>query len=294
MGKLSPLGLVLNGYGSFDKTSTSVVIVGAQSNAEAALVSASVVTDVLAQFGPLGLSTMARQFSSKETEADVFVSITGAQIQGQVGHPDSAHVTVYPSAAAIVGFANLIASATLIDSLADGALESEVVRGLESARILLTSATWATGQDFNDARQAIIDGFTSTGTESAGWNAEVRDKLSVSAVTRVSDTQVWVSFSGFRLLSVSSKLTTGNSGGNASVTNRSAALPMEFASPASLASWPPCPTPITVPATRAAKMPMMAITASNSMRVNPLSSIALMGVNPLCAMTLGCFILSTS
>ena len=195
LGRLSPLGLVLGGYGSFDKTSTVVVIVGAQSNAEAGLVSASVITGLIAQYGPLGLTTKVRAFTSKETEANVSVNITGAEIRGQFGHPDSANAIVYPTTAVIVGHANLGATAALGGSLADGALESEVMNNLEDAVIILTGAEWVS--DFNDVRQSIIDGFHSTDTESKGWNTQVRDKMRPVAVTRISDTQVNITFIGF-------------------------------------------------------------------------------------------------
>ena len=204
LGRYSPLGLTLNGYGSFDRTSTSVVVVGAQINAEAGLSSASIITGLITQFGPLGLSTKPRAFTPKETEADVFVNITGAQIQGQFGHPDSANATVYPTTAVIVGQANLGASAALGGSLADGALESEVMANLEDAVIILTGATWVSVQGFNDVRQSIIDGFNSSGSDENGWNVQVRDKMRSPAVTRISDTQVNITFSGFGGYSIAS------------------------------------------------------------------------------------------
>jgi len=200
LGRYSPLGLTLRGYGSFSRAATSVEITGAQMSAEAGLVSASVITGLVAQFGPLGLSTKVRQFSSKETEADVSVSITGAEIRGQAEHPDSADATIYPGTAVIFGFANLGASAALFGSLADGVLESDLQADLEDAVIILTGATWVI--DFNNVRQSIIDGFSSTDTESTGWNTQVRDKMSPVAVTRASDTQVHITFSGFSSYSI--------------------------------------------------------------------------------------------
>lgn len=48
---------------------------------------------------------------------------------------------------------------------------------------------------FADARQAIIDGLDSAQSEAAGWNAEVRDNLGVSAVVRTSDTVCTITLS---------------------------------------------------------------------------------------------------
>lgn len=43
---------------------------------------------------------------------------------------------------------------------------------------------------FDDVRQDIIDGMTSPSESETGWNATVRDAMSVSAVERISDTRV--------------------------------------------------------------------------------------------------------
>lgn len=50
---------------------------------------------------------------------------------------------------------------------------------------------------FNDIRQDIIDGLTSSGAEAGGWNAQVRDTLDVTAVVRTSDTIVTITLPAF-------------------------------------------------------------------------------------------------
>jgi len=192
--RLTPLGLVTRDYGEFNK---GILLVGAQANAEAGNVSAVVVTGLIAQLGPLCLTSKPRTFSSKDISDDVFVNITGAAIQGQFNHPDSANTKIFIDSGAILGQASLGPSATLIGSLSDGVLESDLAFGLEDVSIILTAVEWISGQAFNDIRQAIIDGFDSSGTELQGWNVEVRDKINLAAITRVSDTQIRISLIGF-------------------------------------------------------------------------------------------------
>jgi len=87
--------------------------------------------------------------------------------------------------------------------LADGVLESRLAFNFEDLGIRLVQETWVSGVAFNDARQAIINNFVSAGAESGGWNNEVRDRLSVSAISRVSDTQIRIDFNGFSGYSIS-------------------------------------------------------------------------------------------
>lgn len=89
------------------------------------------------------------------------------------------------------------ATLTIAGTLSDGATEQEVFRGFEDLILTLDGATWATGTDFNSARQGIINGITSAQNELAGWNNEVRDKLSVAAVVRGSDATIFIFFPAF-------------------------------------------------------------------------------------------------
>jgi len=85
--------------------------------------------------------------------------------------------------------------ATITGSVTDTLLESEVVVGWEDIVISLTGSetpVWESGQTFNDARQAIINGITSAGGEAQGWNAEVRDRIELAAVTRINDAIVTI------------------------------------------------------------------------------------------------------
>lgn len=86
-----------------------------------------------------------------------------------------------------IGGASAAVSAVVSGSVSDGALEIEIKQGWQELFIILDGSTWVTGQDFNDARQSVIDGLDSAGSEATGWNAEVRDKLLPNAVTRISD-----------------------------------------------------------------------------------------------------------
>ncbi len=106
VGQFGPLGLVTKSYGVFTRD-LSYTITGAQINAESGNVSASLPTGLLSQFGPLCLSTKPRSFSSKDISADVFVEITGAEIRGQFGFPDSANATIYIDVGSILGEAGL-------------------------------------------------------------------------------------------------------------------------------------------------------------------------------------------
>lgn len=84
-------------------------------------------------------------------------------------------------------------TATISGSAVGGLTESEVVAGGETLIITLSGDTWVSaGATFNAQRQNIINGIDGSGAESTGWNAVVRDALSVSSVVRTSDTVVTV------------------------------------------------------------------------------------------------------
>lgn len=76
-------------------------------------------------------------------------------------------------------------------------IETAIVTGGETLTVTLNGDTWVSGAAFNDTiRQAIIDGITSNGVETLGWNNEVRDKIAVNSVVRTSDTVVTITFAG--------------------------------------------------------------------------------------------------
>lgn len=78
-------------------------------------------------------------------------------------------------------------------AVSGGVLESEIVAGGETIILTVSNDTWvADDGTFASIRQDIIDGLDSAGAEVFGWNAEVRDKLDVSAVVRTSDTVVTI------------------------------------------------------------------------------------------------------
>ena len=94
------------------------------------------------------------------------------------------------------------AAATLSGLLSDGASEHELFSTPQDVRVNLVDETFVSGVTFNDARQALIDGMDSALSETGGWNAIVRDSLSVAAVTRISDTRVIIqmpAFDGFAI-----------------------------------------------------------------------------------------------
>ncbi len=85
------------------------------------------------------------------------------------------------------------ASAAVTGTIGDGATEQEVRDGGGTIIITLTGSTWNIGGAlFNNERQAIIDGLDAAEAESAGWNAQIRDKMGVNSVARTSDTVVTV------------------------------------------------------------------------------------------------------
>lgn len=69
--------------------------------------------------------------------------------------------------------------------------EEQVKAGGETIVITLSNDTWvASGTIFNLQRQNIINGISSAQSEVTGWNNEVRDTISVSAVVRTSNNVV--------------------------------------------------------------------------------------------------------
>jgi hypothetical protein len=107
-------------------------------------------------------------------------------------------------------------------TLSESALsEQQVANGYFDIYVTLTGVTWVDGYSFLTARQSIIDGFVSAQSESGGWNAQVRDKLSVSAVTRLSDATVVVRLHPTGYMIASNEIITftaasgTNSGGSA-------------------------------------------------------------------------------
>ena len=102
------------------------------------------------------------------------------------------------------GFAAAAATAVITGSVSvDSPTEAEIVAGGETIIITLTNDTWvASGGTFNGQRQAIIDGLDSAQSETAGWNAEVRDKEEVGAVVRTSNTVVTITLTAAGAYSV--------------------------------------------------------------------------------------------
>lgn len=83
-----------------------------------------------------------------------------------------------------------VGSAALSGSALSNLREAGVVAGGKQIIITLTDDTWIA--DITAQRQAIIDGLTSSSSETNGWNNEVRDKEVVTAVERTSDTVVTI------------------------------------------------------------------------------------------------------
>ena len=83
------------------------------------------------------------------------------------------------------------ASAFISGTVIVNFLEADIVVGGDTIIIDLSGDIWvASGAAFNAIRQDILDGMNSVQSEATGWNAEVRDKQDVSAVARISDSQV--------------------------------------------------------------------------------------------------------
>lgn len=83
-----------------------------------------------------------------------------------------------------------------VSGTAPGATEDEIRIGGATVVLSISGDTWvASGAAFDAQRQNILDGMVSSQTPANGWNAEVRDKESVGAVVRTSDTIVTVTLS---------------------------------------------------------------------------------------------------
>ena len=86
-----------------------------------------------------------------------------------------------------------VPSAVLTGTAVTTATEQEIRDGGETVIITLTNETWvAAGATFDAERQGLIDGLNSAQSETAGWNAEVRDKMTVGSVVRTSGTVVTI------------------------------------------------------------------------------------------------------
>lgn len=101
-------------------------------------------------------------------------------------------IAVEISATAIAAPATAVVTGTVTSSI----IEDDIVAGGETIIITVTNDTWVTaGAAFNAIRQDIIDGLDSGGSETTGWNAEVRDNLAVTTVVRTSSTVVTITLS---------------------------------------------------------------------------------------------------
>ena len=154
MSQLGPHGLSHKDYGAF-RRDINVTPVGAQSNAESGIVNAGVTGEQqTTQLGPHGLTNIVRQFSPKQApNQDVSFEITGAEIQGQVNHPNSAHANIYIDEGAIAGDGGSVTSS---DAFATGA-ESAAEAG--TATIQIDAPTAITG-----AQMAAQDGDVNAGS----------------------------------------------------------------------------------------------------------------------------------
>jgi len=115
--------------------------------------------------------------------------------------------------------------ATITGSVTDALLENEVVLGWQDIVITLEgSVTFESGNTFNDARQAIIDGLDSAQSESDGWNVQVRDKLELAAVTRINSKIVTILLPASSAYSVSANETITVTIPASSLANRSNAI----------------------------------------------------------------------
>lgn len=109
-------------------------------------------------------------------------------------------------------FIALVISAAVSGTITS-ALEEDIVAGGETIILTLTNDIWVDeGVTFNNQRQAIIDGLTSTSVQTLGWNALVRDiALQETDVVRTSDTVVTITLpavTGYAVTSSETILTT--------------------------------------------------------------------------------------
>ena len=83
--------------------------------------------------------------------------------------------------------------AAITGTIGGGATEQAVRDGGGTIIITLTDTTWvAAGVAFDAERSNIIQGLDSAQSETYGWNAEVRDRITVGSVVRTSDTVVTI------------------------------------------------------------------------------------------------------
>ncbi len=78
-------------------------------------------------------------------------------------------------------------------AVSGGVLESEIVTGSETIILTLTNDTWvATVGADNSITTELIAGIDSGGSETAGWDAEVKGNMAFGEITRTSDTVVTI------------------------------------------------------------------------------------------------------
>lgn len=109
-------------------------------------------------------------------------------------------------------FVDLLTSAEVSGTITS-ALEEDVVSGGKTIILTLTNDIWVdAGVTFDNQRQAIIDGITSSSAQTLGWNNLVRDiALQVGDVVRTSDTVVTITLppvTGYTITSSETILTT--------------------------------------------------------------------------------------
>ena len=97
-------------------------------------------------------------------------------------------------------------AAVISGSLVGAALEAEVQRTYQDLVITLARDTFVSPLT-GAIKNAILAGITSAGSETYGWNNEVRDKAKPINVTRVADTIVRIDFAPSTAYSISSNET---------------------------------------------------------------------------------------
>jgi len=131
-------------------------------------------------------------------QADTFEIADSAMLAlGGVGGSVEESVALVDAAALQLGEALLSASdsADFSDAPPDVAVGEailELADALDASEDLTVTATGGGATKFDDIRGDIILGLNSAQSELTGWNAEVRDKLDVSAVVRTDDYTVTI------------------------------------------------------------------------------------------------------
>lgn len=136
--------------------------------------------------------------------SDTVVTITLVAVPNyDITATETITVTV-PATALVTSSSDIIATPTFtvtastataaISGTATAAIDETNVRvGGDTIIITLANGSWiGAGAPFDAQRQAIIDGLDSAQVEAAGWNAEVRDNLPVTAVVRTSQRVVTI------------------------------------------------------------------------------------------------------